>query len=100
MRLPIFLLILFSALDEIVTFSILSNGGVELNPKIAWLISINPLLYPLCDATLLLIAWALHEVLIKRKVNLWYIWTATGMIRLFCAMISLSGIVIINPYSL
>jgi len=100
MRYSIFLLILFSALDEIVTFNILSNGGVELNPKIAWLISINPLLYPLCDATLLLIAWTLHEVLIKRKVNLWYIWIATGMIRLFCAMISLSGIVVIPPYSL
>jgi len=100
MRHSILLLVIFSALDEIVTFNILSKGGVELNPKIAWLISINPLLYPLCDATLLLIAWTLHEVLIKRKVDLWYIWIATGMIRLFCAMISLSGIVVIPPYSL
>jgi len=100
MRLSTLFLFLCSTLDEIVTFNILSKGGVELNPKIAWLISINPLLYPLCDATLLLIAWTLHEVLIKRKVDLWYIWIATGMIRLFCAMISLSGIVTINPYSL
>jgi len=93
-------LLLCAALDEIVTFNILSKGGVEFNPKVAWLISINPLLYPLCDTTLLLIAWTLHEILIKRKVDLWYIWIATGMIRLFCAMISLFGIVIINPYSL
>jgi len=100
MRRPILFFALCMALDEIVTFSILSNGGVELNPKVAWLISINPLLYPLCDATLLLIAWALHEVLIKRNVDLWYIWIATGMIRLFCATLSLSGIVVIPPYSL
>jgi len=100
MRYSIFLLILFSALDEIVTFYNLSKGGVEFNPRVAWLISINPLLYPIFDAALLLIAWAVHEQLIKRKVDLWFIWMAAGMIRLFCAMISLSGIGIINPYSL
>jgi len=100
MRRPILLLVLFSALDEIVTFYNLSKGFFELNPMVAWLISINPLLYPLCDAAFLLIAWTLHELSIKRKVDLWYIWTATGMVRLFCAMISLFGIVIINPYSI
>jgi len=88
------------ALDEIVTFSILSNGGVELNPKVAWLISINPLLYPICDAAILLIAWTLHKLSIKIKPDLWYIWTAAGMFRMFCAIISLFGIVIISPYSL
>lgn len=97
MRLSILLLILFSALDEIVTFSILSNGGVEFNPSVAWLISINPLLYPLCDAALLIIAWIVNEQSIKRKIDLWYIWIAAGMVRLFCATLSLIGIVIINP---
>jgi len=90
MRRPILLLALFSALDEIVTFINLSNGCVEFNPRVAWLISINPLLYPLCDTALLLIAWTVHEQLIKRKVNLWYIWTAAGMVRLFCATLSLA----------
>jgi len=90
MRLSILLLILFSALDEIVTFSILSNGGVEFNPSVAWLISINPLLYPLADATLISLAWVVNNLLIERKVNLWYIWIATGMARLFCATLSLA----------
>ena len=100
MRRPILLLALCSALDEIVTFINLSNGYVELNLRIAWLISINPLLYPICDGSLLVIAWFMNEQLIKRKLDLWYIWTAAGMVRLFCAIISLFGIVIINPYSL
>jgi len=90
MRHSILFLGLSSALDEIVTFINLSNGCVEFNPRVAWLISINPLLYPLCDVTLLLIAWTVHEQLIKRKVDLWYIWMATGMVRLFCATLSLA----------
>ena len=89
MRLPILLLILFSALDEIVTFSILSNGGVELNPKIAWLISINPLLYPICDIALFLLAWIVDKQLISRKVDLWFLWTAAGAARLLCVAFSL-----------
>ena len=100
MRLPILLLALFSALDEIVTFYNLSKGGVEFNPRVAWLISINPLLYPLVDATLISIAWVMNKLLIKRKVDIGYIWTAAGMVRLFCATLSLAGIVIIHPLSI
>ena len=90
MRRPILFFALCMALDEIVTFSILSNGGVELNPKVAWLISINPLLYPICDLALFLVAWRVDEQLIKRKVDLWFLWTAAGMVRLFCATLSLT----------
>ncbi|MBA7711931.1 hypothetical protein ES703_120898 [subsurface metagenome] len=90
MKRPILLLALFSALDEIVTFSILSNGGVELNPRVVWLLSINPLLWPLCDVALLLIAWIVHEQGIKRKVDLWYIWIVAGLARLLAVALSLT----------
>ena len=81
---------LCSALDEIVTFSNLSKGGVELNPRVAWLISINPLLYPICDLALFLVAWGVDEQLIKRKVDLWFLWTAAGVARLLCVALSLA----------
>ena len=89
MRRSLLFLAVCSALDELVTFRNLSLGGVEFNPRLAWLISINPLLYPICDAALLLIAWAVHEQLIKRKVDLWYLWTAAGMVRLLAVSFSL-----------
>jgi len=79
-----------SALDEIFTFNNLSKGGVELNPTVAWLISINPLLYPICDLALFLVAWGVDEQLIKRKIDLWFLWTAAGVARLLCVALSLS----------
>ena len=90
MSLPLLLLVLFSALDEIVTFYNLSNGGVEFNSRVAWLISINPLLYPLADATLISIAWVVNKSLIERKVDLWFLWTIAGVARLLCVASSLS----------
>jgi len=90
MRRSILFQALCSALDEIVTFINLSKGGVELNPSVAWLISINPLLYPLCDIALFTLAWIIDEQLIRRKVDLWFLWTAAGLARLFCATWSLA----------
>ncbi len=90
MRRPILFQFLCSALDEISTFTILSRGGVELNPSVAWLLGINPLLYPICDLALFLVAWGVDERLIKRKVDLWLLWTATGIARLLCVALSLS----------
>jgi len=81
---------LCSVLDEISTFTILSRGGVELNPRVAWLLNINPLLYPIFDLTLFLVAWSVDEQLIKRKVDLWLLWTATGVFRLICVAWSLT----------
>jgi len=89
MRRPIILLGLCSALDEISTFTILSRGGVELNPRVAWLISINPMLYPIFDLALFLLAWAVDEQLLKRKVDLWLLWTVTWIARLLCVAWSL-----------
>ena len=80
---------LCSSLDEIVTFNNLFKGGVELNPMVAWLLGINPLLYPLCDIALFLLAWIIDEQLISRKVDLWFLWTATGVARLLCIAFSL-----------
>ena len=90
MRLSILFLGLFSALDEMVTFINLSKGGVEFNPMVAWLISINPLLYPLCDIALFTLAWIIDKQLISRKVDLWFLWTAAGVARLLCVAFSLS----------
>ena len=90
MRRPILLLALCSALDEIVTFYNLFKGGVELNPRVAWLISINPLLYPLCDIALFLLAWIIDKQLISRKVDLWLLWTAAGVARLICVALSVT----------
>ena len=80
---------LCSALDEMVTFRILSLGGVELNPRVAYLISINPLLYPLADAAMIATAWAVDRLLAKRKVDTWLIWTASGLARLLAVAFSL-----------
>ena len=90
MRSSIFFLFLCSALDEIVTFYNLSMGAYELNPRVAWLISINPLLYPICDLALFLVAWGVDEQLIKRKVDLCFLWTAAGVARLLCVALSLA----------
>lgn len=90
MRRSLLFLALCSALDEMVTFSTLSKGAYELNPRVTWLISINPLLYPVCDLALFLIAWGVDEQLIKRKVDLWFLWTATGVARLLCVALSLA----------
>jgi len=90
MRHSILFQALCSALDEISTFTHLSMGANELNPTVEWLININPLLYPICDLALFLVAWGVDEQLIKRKVDLWLLWTATGIARLLCVALSLA----------
>ena len=78
-----------SALDELVTFRILSQGGVELNPKVAYLISINPLLYTLADVIIIASAYAADRLLTKRRVDTRIIWTAAGLVRLMAVALSL-----------
>ncbi len=90
MRFSLFFQAICSALDETITFSNLSKGGVELNPSVAWLISINPLLYPLCDIALFTLAWIVDGQLISRKVDLWLLWTAAGVARLICVALSVT----------
>ena len=90
MRLSLLFQALCSALDEISTFNNLSKGGVELNPRVEWLLSINPLLYPLCDIALFSLAWIIDKQLISRKVDLWLLWTAAGVARLICVALSVT----------
>ncbi len=90
MRFSILFLALFSAIDEIVTFINLSKGGVEFNPRVAWLISINPLLYPLVDVTLIATTWVVDKLLIEREVDLWFLWASSGLARLLCVALSLA----------
>ena len=87
MRLSLLFFALCSALDELVTFRNLSVGGVEFNSRVMWLISINPLLYPLADAAIIAVAWAADRLLAEKKV--WVIWVASGLGRLLCFIFSL-----------
>ncbi len=77
-----------SALDEISTFTHLSLGGMEFNPNVAWLLGINPLLYPLADIILILLFWIIDGSLNKRR-ELWIVWASAGIARLICASWSL-----------
>ena len=90
MRLSLLFQALCSLMDEISTIINLSKGGVELNPRVEWLLSINPLLYPLCDTALFTLAWIVDKQLIRRKVDLWLLWTAAGIARLICVALSVT----------
>ena len=89
MRRSLLFLTVCSALDELVTFRNLSVGGVEFNPFVAWLISVNPLLYPLADAAMIASAWAIDKFLTDLQVDIGIIWTAAGLVRLMCFTFSL-----------
>ena len=89
MRISLIFFAVCSALDELVTFRNLYVGGVEFNPRVAWLISVNPLLYPLADAAIIAAAYAVDRLLTERQVDTWIIWTASGLARLLCAAFSL-----------
>ena len=88
-RRSLLFLVLCSALDELVTFRNLYVGGVEFNPRVAWLVSINPLLYPLADTAMIAAAWAVDRLLAERRVDLWLLWTVAGLVRLLCFTFSL-----------
>lgn len=90
MRRSILFQALCSLLDEISTFTHLSMGSTEMNQTVAWLLSINPLLYPMCDIALFTLAWIIDKQLISRKVDLWLLWTSAGIARLLCVAFSLS----------
>jgi len=89
MRRSLLFFALCSALDEMITFRTLSLGGVELNPRVAYLISINPLLYPLADIAMIAAAYTADRLLSKRLMNTWLIWTASGLARLLAVAFSL-----------
>ena len=82
MRRSILFLALCSALDEASTFVHLSLGGIELNPMVVRLLAVSPLLYPLCDAAIILAFWTADRIL--GVEDLWLVWAAVGVARLVC----------------
>jgi len=77
------------ALDEASTFLHLYTGGSELNPNVAYLLGISPLLYPLFDIVLILLFWVTDRALGRRIGDLWILWASAGIARLFCFAFSL-----------
>jgi len=77
------------ALDEASTFIHIYLGGVELNPRVAWLLNINPLLYTLVDIGLIL-SFLKVDKRLRGIRDLWIIWASAGIARLICVAFSLS----------
>jgi hypothetical protein len=69
-------------LDEVSTFVNLAMGGVELNPRVAWMISVHPLLYVLCDMAIFLLFCTLDRLLRDRVWKISLIWALAGSARL------------------
>jgi len=80
---------LCSALDEASTFIHLYLGGVELNPRVAWLLNINPLLYTLVDIGLILL-FIRADKWLRGIRDIWIIWASSGIARLICVAFSIS----------
>jgi len=78
-----------SALDEVTTFIHLYLGGIELNPRVAWLLNINPLLYTLADIGLILLFLKVDKRL-KGIRDIWIIWASAGIARLICVAFSVT----------
>jgi len=89
MRQSIIFFMICSALDEASTFIHLYLGGVELNPRVAWLLNINPLLYTLVDIGLI-ISFLKVDKWLRGIRDLWIIWASAGIARLLCVAFSLS----------
>jgi len=88
-RTSIIFFMICSALDETVTFIHLYLGGAELNPRVAWLLNINPLLYTLVDIGLILTFLKVDKRL-KGIRDIWIIWASAGIARLICVAFSIS----------
>jgi len=88
-RASIIFFMICSALDEVTTFIHLYLGGVELNPRVAWLLNINPLLYTLADIGLILLFLKVDKRL-KGIRDIWIIWASAGIARLICVAFSVT----------
>jgi len=84
MRRSLLFFALCSGLDELGTFIKLAMGGVEFNPRVAGLLAVHPLLYPLLDIGLILISSIIDRSLKDRVDDVWLIWAAAGIGRLVC----------------
>ena len=88
MRRSLLFFALCSALDEASTFIHLYLGGAELNPRVTWLLNMNPLLYTIVDIGLILLFIKVDKWL-RGIRDLWIIWASAGMARLICVAFSL-----------
>ena len=84
MRRSLLFFALCSVLDEASTFLNVSMGGLEFNPRVAYLLRIHPLLYPLFDTILILGAVLVDKFLRTKVSDIWLIWAAGGIGRLVC----------------
>jgi hypothetical protein len=82
MRRSISFFALCSALDEGKTFFHILTGGFELNPRVAYLLGVHPLLYPLLDSILIFASVLVDRTL--RIDDIWLVWAAAGVARLVC----------------
>jgi hypothetical protein len=89
LRRSLFFFALCCALDEATTFTQLYLGATELNPRVAWLININPLLYTLVDIGLIL-SFLKVDKWLRGIRDLWIIWASAGIARLICVAFSLT----------
>jgi len=70
-------------LDEISTFALLFRGGIELNPIVSWMISVNPMLYSLVDF-LIFFSYCAADSHLRGKGddrNLFWFWSIAGLAR-------------------
>ncbi len=72
-------------LDEISTFTLLLRGGIELNPIVSWMISVNPMLYSLVDF-LIFFSYCAVDSYLRGKGNgddrnLFWFWSIAGLAR-------------------
>lgn len=84
MRRSILFMTLCAGLDELSTFLHLFNGGVELNPRVAGILQVHPLLYPLFDVLLILVALKIDRSIREYFTDVWLVWASAGIGRLIC----------------
>lgn len=82
--------------DEVSTFVILSLGGVELNARVAQIINVHPLLYPVADL-LLFLALVILDRFLKKNLGHAYTYVvivAAGLVRLFFFLWNVAQIIL------
>ncbi len=70
-------------LDEISTFAIIYYGGIELNPIVSWMISVNPMLYSLVDF-MIFFSYCVADSHLRGEGNdrnLFLFWSIAGLAR-------------------
>ncbi len=72
-------------LDEISTYTLIFYGGIELNPIVSWMISVNPILYSLVDF-MIFFSYCAADSHLRGKGdgedrNLFLFWSIAGLTR-------------------